>query len=518
MSFVRSAAVIGGYTMISRVFGFVRDILVARYLGAGMLDDVFQVAFKLPNFFRNLFAEGAMSSAFVPIFSGMEAADGRTAAVNFASKVFTILLVILLIFTVTMQIAMPLVMFILAPGFEKDPEKYRLVITLTRITMPYLLCMSLVSLFGGMLNSIGKFWAMAASPILLNIVMISAIFLLPPYLPSIAHALSWGVFLAGVAQVIAITITLKRSGLMVHFTMPKGDPMVRKMLKNMLPAIIGSGIVQINLLVDTNIATLLPSGSVSLFYFANQLNQLPLAIIGTAMGTAMMPLLSRQMKMQEFEAAHHTQNRALEFALLISLPCAAALFILAEPFISVLFQHGRFTAYDAHESAYVLRALAIGLPAFVMVKVFTPCFFAIQDTKTPVKVAVSCMILNIIFNISLMLAFHHVAGIGLATALSAWINVMLLSTLLHKRGLYSPDRLFKAHLPRIMLCVLLMGAALWLGNYFLPPLGGHSFSITLFRLMIICTLSSLLYLVSGYFLRAFAKEDLKRFLPSKFRK
>lgn len=514
MSLIKSVAVIGGLTFISRIIGFIRDILIASRLGAGLYADVFFVAFKLPNFFRSLFAEGAFSSAFVPIFSGMLAAEGKEQAQKFASKVFTVLLLVLLIFTGAMQLAMPWIMHVLAPGFAKDPEKFALAVYLTRITMPYLLCMSLVSLFGGMLNSLGKFSAMAASPILLNLCMVVAILYLSYYTETPAHALSWGVFIAGIVQLVAILISLKRAGLMVRFSLPQKDSAVMRMMKNMVPGIVGSGIVQINLWVDTILATLLPHGAVSLLYYADRINQLPLAIIGTAMGTALLPMLSRQMRENNKEAACTMQNRALEFSLFLSLPCTVALMVMATPLISVLFERGAFTAVETAGSAAALQAFAFGLPAFIMIKVFAPGFFAIGDTKTPVKIAVSCMILNIVFNLALMPYLQHV-GIALATALSAWINVTLLCVMLYRRGLFRIDSQLKKRFPRIVIACLGMAAMLSYGVLVLDHL---MLSGTLQRVAGFCVLSAaggLTFFLIGYVVRAYDIQEIKSLLKRK---
>ena len=511
MSLVKSVAVIGGLTLVSRILGFVRDILIAARLGAGLYADVFFVAFKLPNFFRSLFAEGAFSSAFVPIFSGMLSAEGKAPARIFADKVFTVLLLVLIAFTIIMELAMPLIMHGLAPGFAENKEKFDLAVALTRVTMPYLLCMSLVSLFGGMLNSIGKFWAMAASPILLNLCMVLAILYLTHITLTPAHALSWGVTIAGIVQLVAIAISLYRSGLMVRFRMPAGDSSVMEMLKNMIPGIVGSGIVQINLWVDTIIATWLPHGSVSLLYYADRVNQLPLAIIGTAMGTALLPLLSKQLRAGDRDAAHRTQNRALEFSLLLALPCTVALITFASPLIEVLFQRGVFHAQETAGSAAALIAFAVGLPAFIMVKNFAPCFFAVHDTKTPVKFAVSCMLLNIIFNVILMHFLAHV-GIALATSLSAWINVTLLSTTLHKRGLFQIDRQLKRRFPRMLIACAAMAVVLCAGNHYwhdalrLLPIG----KILTFCLLI--SAGGMTFLIVGHILKAFEVTEVKGLL------
>ena len=331
MAFFRSIATIGAFTMASRVLGFARDMAIAAFLGAGPVADAFFVAFKLPNFFRRLFAEGAFNAAFVPMFAGLIATHGRAAARAFAEDALAVLLGVLLAFTVAAELAMPWVMLFLAPGFADEPEKFQLVVDFTRTTFPYLLFISLVSLQGGVLNSLDRFAAVAATPILLNLCMIAGLLTLVRLLPTAGHALSWSVAAAGVAQFLWLAFACRRAGIALSLPRPRLSPQIVRLLRVMLPAALGSGVVQVNLMIDVVLASLLPTGAVSYLYYADRIYELPLAVIGIAIGTALLPLLSRQIRGGDDEQARATLNRALEAALLLTLPAAAALAAIAQP-------------------------------------------------------------------------------------------------------------------------------------------------------------------------------------------
>ena len=468
MALLRPIATIGGYTLISRVLGFLRDVLVAAYLGAGPVADAFFIAFKFPNFFRRLFAEGAFNAAFVPMFAGSVAAAGREAAKRFAEDAMAVLLAVLFGLLVVAELAMPWIMRGLAPGFVTDPVKFALAVDLTRITFPYLLFISLVSLQGGVLNSLDRFGAVAFTPVLLNLCLIGGLVGLAGLTPTPGHALAWGVAGAGVAQFLWLAWATDRAGMSLSLPWPRLTPEVKKLLTLMLPAALGAGVVQVNLLIDVIIASLLPTGAVSYLYYADRIYELPLAVIGIAIGTALLPALSRQARQGESAAAVATLNRGLEAALLLSLPATAALIVLPGAIISVLFERGAFAAGDAAATAAALASYAVGLPAYVLIKVLTPGFYAREDTKTPVKIAVVCVIANTGVALALMGPFAHV-GIAFATAVSAWINVAALAVILRRRGHLTPDAALLKRTPRMILASVIMGAALWA---LLPLLSG----------------------------------------------
>ncbi|WP_370366302.1 murein biosynthesis integral membrane protein MurJ, partial [Maricaulis sp.] len=378
------------------------------------------------------------------------------------------LLAVLFGLLVVAELAMPWIMRGLAPGFVTDPAKFALAVDLTRITFPYLLFISLVSLQGGVLNSLDRFGAVAFTPVLLNLCLIGGLVGLAGLTPTPGHALAWGVAGAGVAQFLWLAWATDRAGMSLSLPWPRLTPEVKKLLTLMLPAALGAGVVQVNLLIDVIIASLLPTGAVSYLYYADRIYELPLAVIGIAIGTALLPALSRQARQGESAAAVATLNRGLEAALLLSLPATAALIVLPGAIISVLFERGAFAAGDAAATAAALAAYAVGLPAYVLIKVLTPGFYAREDTKTPVKIAVVCVIANTGVALALMGPFAHV-GIAFATAVSAWINVAALAVILRRRGHLTPDAALLKRTPRMILASVIMGAALWA---LLPLLSG----------------------------------------------
>ncbi len=459
---MRSIATVGSLTMVSRLFGFARDILIASSLGAGLLADVFFVAFKFPNLFRRLFAEGAFNLAFVPIFAGLLEDKGEAAAKKFAEQSLAMLLWTLLAFVVIVEVSMPWAMSAFAPGFRGDPEKFALAIDLTRITFPYLLFISLVSLMAGVLNSMGRFAAAAATPILLNICLIGAVLGLVQFTETPAHALAWGVFGAGAVQFVWLMVHCRRAGMALRVPLPRMTPDVRLLLVRALPVALGAGIYQINLLIDTIIASLLPEGSISYLFFADRVNQLPLGVVGVAVGTALLPLLSRQIKSDDPAAAAHSQNRAVEFTLLMTLPAACALAILAGPIITVLFERGQFAASQSAATAAALGVYALGLPAYVLVKTLAPGFFARGDTATPVKISIIALVVNLVLNLILMGPFLHV-GIAAATVISSWLNAGTMAVILWRRGHFIADGRLRGRLPRTLVASAGMAVVLYFG-------------------------------------------------------
>ena len=464
MALIRSVATVGGLTMISRVLGFVREMLTAAFLGAGPISDAFFVALRLPNMFRSLFAEGAFSAAFVPLFAGKIAKEGRPAAKLFAEEALAVLLVALLLFLVAGEVFTPWILDAIAPGFRSDPAKFELAVQLTRIMFPYLLFISLVALQGGVLNSVDRFAAVAVTPTLLNIFLIAALTLLHPVRGVV---LAWAVTGAGIAQFLWLMMSCAQAHLALRLPRPRLTPEVRQLLRIMLPGVFGAGVTQLNLLVSTAIASLLPSGSVSFLNYADRLNQLPLAVIGIAVGTAILPPLSRQVRTGDDAGASETQNRGLELALLLTLPAAIALGVAAHPILAVLFEHGKFTAADALATAPALAAYAAGLPAFVLIKVMAPGFFARHDTRTPVKVGVVTMAVNVALTVGLgLFLFAHV-GVAMATSIAGWVNAVLLTYILVRRGHFTLDARTRRRLPRILLAALGMGLVLLALEYIL---------------------------------------------------
>ena len=468
MALIRFAATVGGWTLASRVLGFLRDILIARYVGAGLVGDAFFVAFKLPNLFRRLFAEGAFNLAFIPLFAGRAKTDGPEAARVFAGEAMAVLFWALVAVVAAAEIAMPWLIRLAAPGFAGDAEKFALAVALTRLTFPYLLFISLVALLSGVLNGVERFAAAAAAPILLNLCLIAAIVEFRGALATPGHALAAGVAVAGVAQFLWLAWNCRRAGLLPGLPRPRLTPGVRRLLALIGPAALGAGVQQLNLLADVIIASLLPTGAISYLYYADRIVQLPLGVIGVAMGAALLPTLARQLRGGEAAAAEASQNRALEYALLLTLPAAAALAVAAEPVVAGLFQRGAFDAAAAAAAAGALAAYAAGLPAFVLVKVLAPGFFAREDTRTPVVVATLCLVVNVVASLSLIGPLAHV-GIALASALSSWLNAGLLALALARRGHLRLDSRLRSRLPRTVAAVAAMAAGVALAVELLAP-------------------------------------------------
>jgi putative peptidoglycan lipid II flippase len=503
MALLRSVATLGSYTMISRVLGFLREILTANYLGASNISDAFFVALRLPNMFRSLFAEGAFSIAFVPIFAGKVATDGRDNAKRFAEEALGVLLVALLVFLVAGEVCAPWVFDVIAPGFRADPAKFASAVDMTRIMFPYLVFISLVALQGGILNSLDRFAAAAITPVLLNIFLIGT---LVEVRPLTGAALAWAVTGAGVAQFLWLMASCWRAGMPLSLPVPRLTPEVRRVLRIMVPSVLGAGGTQINLVVSTAIASLLPTGSVSYLNYADRLNQLPLAVIGIAVGTAILPSLSRQVRTGDQAGANDTQNRGLELALLLTLPAAIALAVGALPILQVLFEHGRFTAADARATAPALAAYAAGLPAFVLIKVMAPGFFARHDTRTPVLIGAATVAINIALTIGLGLGtgLAHV-GVAMALSIAGWVNALGLSWVLARRGHFRLDAGTRRRLPRLAAAAIGTGALVALLEWAL----GFAFAGSL-REQIAALAVLVVAGIAGFFLLAFAFAAIDR--------
>lgn len=508
MSLLRAVATVGGFTMISRITGFVRDVLIAAIVGAGPVADAFFVAFKLPNFFRRLTAEGSFTVAFVPLFAGKYEADGKEVALKFAEEVFSVMIAVLLAFLLAVELFMPWLITVMAPGFVATPERFDLAVELTRITFPYLPLISFVALFGGMLNSVDRFAAMASAPILLNAILIAAMVFAGGYLATPGHVLAWGVAAAGLAQFIWLSIACQRAGLSLGLRLPRLTPQVKELFRLMLPAMVGAGVVQINLLIDLILASTLPTGSVSFLYYADRINQLPLGVIGVAIGTALLPMLSRQVRAGDDMAAGNTQNRALEIALLLNLPAAAALAVIAGPVITILFERGAFDPAASAATSAALAAYAFGLPAFVIIKVFQPGFFARKDTKTPVKIAVVAVCLNLALNLILMRYFAHV-GIAMATAISSWVNASLLGLFLYRRGYLRFDSRLLRRVPGMIAASAVMAAALWLAVTRFSGLFQANTATGIAAIVMLVLMGIAVYFALAFLLRAASLGDLK---------
>lgn len=467
MSMLRSAATVGGLTLISRVLGFIRDQLIAFALGTSFVAEAFFVAQRFPNLFRALFAEGAFNNAFVPLFAKRVEGEGEANAREFAIEVFSFLLAWLLIFSAAAMIAMPVVIYVIAPGFKSNAETFQLTVDLTRICFPYLLFMSLTALQSGVLNSLNRFTAAAAAPILLNLVMIAsnvvAWILATGNSPETGYIFAWGLFASGIAQYALLTIACRRAGMRLLPRWPRLTPDVKKVIALSIPGIVSGGVMQINLVVATMIATTLP-GAVAFLYYADRLYQLPLGVIGVAIGVVLLPDLSRRLRAGDDAGALNSQNRALELSMFLTLPAAIALMAIPHPIIHTVFEHGAFKRADTFAVAPALLAFASGLAAFSLSKVFQPGFYAREDTKTPMRFAVISVIVNVVGSILLSRVMGHV-GIALATSLAAWTNTILLGITLSRRRLFALDDRARRRLPRIVASALGMGGMLLAGAW-----------------------------------------------------
>ncbi len=459
MVMLRSIAMVGGYTGISRVLGLVRDILIARAVGTGDVADAFFVAFRLPNMFRRIFAEGAFNAAFVPLFARRLEEEGPEAAKRFAEQSLSVLVFSLLPLLGLAMVAMPWVMLVLAPGFRADPEKFDMAVDLARITFPYLLFMALAALMGGLLNSLYRFSAAAAAPILLNIFFIAALALVLPFIGHPGPVMAWTVALAGIGQFLFLVVAAARAGMPLRLPRPRLTPGVKRLLSLMAPGVASAGAMQINLVIGTIIASQ-QEGAVSFLYYADRIYQLPLGLIGIAFGVVLLPDLARKLRAGSVEAAGESMNRGLEMSLLLTLPATVALMVIPEPIIIVIYEHGALTREGSEAIALALIAFASGLPAFVLVRVLQTAFFAREDTRTPLIFALWSVGANVVLSLLLFTLMRHV-GIALATALAAWLNTVLLAVTLIRRNHHSLDRRLLGRLPRIGVAACLMGVVIW---------------------------------------------------------
>lgn len=462
MNLLRALVTVSGMTLLSRILGFVRDFIIARVFGAGAATDAFFVAFRLPNLLRRLFAEGAFSQAFVPILAEYRNRRGETETKRLVDHVSTSLFLAVLVITLVGMIATPLLIYATAPGFSSDPTKFALTTAMTRIMFPYILCMSLVAMAAGILNTWSRFALPAFTPVLLNLAMIAGAWLLAPLMNPPVMALAWAVVLGGVLQLGIQLPALAKIGMLPRFSFSLEDEGVRRILKLMAPAVIGVSVSQISLIINTIFASFLESGSVSWLYYADRLMEFPAGMLGAALGTILLPSLSKthaEGKTTEFSAL---LDWGLRLTLLLTLPAALALAILAVPLLSTLFQHGAFTANDVLRTREALVAYSIGLSGLILVKILAPAFYARQDIRTPVKIALLTLTLTQLMNLAFIGWLHH-AGLALATGLASCINAGLLFHGLRKRSVYHPAPGWLIFFAKTIAALVVMGAILYWG-------------------------------------------------------
>ncbi|MCR5506706.1 MAG: murein biosynthesis integral membrane protein MurJ [bacterium] len=428
----KNTVVVGIITLISRVSGLFRDFFVAKYLGAGRLSDCFLVAFKIPNLFRSIFAEGAFNSAFVPIFSGVLYEKSEDKARIFCKNLFAFLFYILLIFTLIAEMFMPFVIDIFAPGFNENPEKFELAVNLAHITFPFLFCIALTSFFGSILNTLGNFKPYALTPIILNLCMIFSLVFFAQSFSTVAHTVSWGVAFSGMVQLLLLWWIAKKYGFGVISFKPKFSPEIGLFFKKIMPGILGAGIYHLNVMIGSIFASE-TNGAVSWIYYADRLNQLPLGVIGVALATVLLPSLSKEIKKHNLNKTKAIFNDSMKFASLLVIPAALGIIALSYPMIQIFFERGEFKVADTTATANILQILCISLPALVYTKLFSNVFYARNDTKTPMFVAGISLIFNVIFTVYLNRFLGYI-GVVIAITISNWINCILLYLISYKNG------------------------------------------------------------------------------------
>ncbi len=506
MNLIAATSTFSFFTLISRILGYVRDILIAIFLGTSLFADAFFVAFRLPNTFRRLFAEGTFNAAFIPSYAG-ELAKSKIEADQFAKNIFNLLFIILLFLVLVAEIFMPQLIFLIAPGFYSDPEKLKIAIDLSRITFPFLFFVSLASFFGAILNSHNKFAAAAAAPIILNVVLIGSLIISQLINIPDVLLLSYAVSFAGFLQLIALLYFVRKFFKPILSIRIKVNEKVKFFFKKLLPSIFSSGVTQINILVGTIIASF-QTGAVSYLYYADRVYQINLAIAGIAVGTVMLPELSKHVKNKDLENIINLQNRALELCLFLSIPASVALVLASEQIITSLFGYGSFDKDSVINTALALTFFALGVPAFSMLKIFSNFFFARNNTKIPFYFSLISVSLNVIISVSL---FNKVGFIiiPIATSISSWINVFMQYFLIKKRNLHIFDSKFIYRTPRMILSVVVMGVVLYLLLGFFSDKFDYNESWKFIYLFIIVTVSVVSYFLISNFSGAFKFKDIK---------
>lgn len=508
MNLLKSLAAVSSMTMFSRVLGFARDAIVARVFGAGMATDAFFVAFKLPNLLRRIFAEGAFSQAFVPILAEYKSKQGEDATRVFVAYVSGLLTLVLAIVTVVGMIAAPWVITVTAPGFANTADKFALTTSLLRITFPYILLISLASLVGAILNTWNRFSVPAFAPTFLNVSMIGFALFAAPYFDPPILALAWAVTAGGVLQLGWQLPHLKKIGMLVLPRLNLKDEGAMRVVKQMAPAILGVSVSQISLIINTIFASFLVSGSVSWMYYADRLMEFPSGVLGVALGTILLPSLSRSFASGDHDAYCRLLDWGLRLCFLLALPSAVALGVLAQPLTAALFQYGKFTAFDAAMTQQALVAYSVGLMGLIVVKVLAPGFYSRQDIKTPVRIAIVTLIVTQLMNLAFIGPFKH-AGLALSIGLGACLNASLLYWQMRKRNIFTPQPGWGTFLLRIVVAVVVMAAALIGVLYLMPSWSEGTMLVRLLRLSVVVVVGVVAYFASllllGFRLKAFVQ-------------
>jgi putative peptidoglycan lipid II flippase len=475
---------VGGYTLLSRVTGFARDIMLAAILGAGPVADAFFVAFRLPNHFRAIFAEGAFNAAFVPAYAHVHGEKGEASAKLFSDRVFTLLFLSQVILLIVAWVFMPQAMSVLAPGFTHDAAQRDLAIDLTRITFPYLLLITLVTLYGGMLNVMHRFASAAAASIFLNLAMMMTL-AVAVYFPTAGHAAAWGVLISGFLQYFLLAGDLARHGGLPRFAPLRLDEDIRAFFRALGPATLGSMGTQVAMFADTIIATFLPAGALSALYYADRLNQLPIGVIGIAIGTVLLPEMSRRITAGDNAGAMEQQRRGFDYTLLFAVPFVAAFLAVPDEIMRAMFARGAFTKGDAAAAGATLAAYAVGLIPFVLIRSAVATFYARKDTATPVKASLTGLTVNMALKLLLMGPFAQV-GLAVATAIGAWVNLLLVLGFAVKAGYLEVNRPLRHSLLKFAISGAVLAAVLWFtARYAAAQLGGMAFRDEIVLLILI---------------------------------
>lgn len=516
MKLIRSTATIGAMTLISRLLGLVRDVLLAKFLGASVINDALIAATRLPNLFRRMFAEGAFNAAFVPLYARRLEGEGDDAAANFAGEAFAALLVLVMGIVIIFELTMPWSLNLVGGGLDRVSSTpgqlapYDLAVIYARITMPYLMLMSIAALISGMLNARHYFAVAAFVPALLNVVWIAIlVYASQNAMPTTALAkwLAVGMTFSGLLQAGALWWALKRAGISLPRKWPRLTSGVKRLVVLGVPGLLSAGSTQINLAVSTAVATY-KDGAASWLYYADRLYQLPLALIGIAMGIALLPTLSRRLRAGDDQGAMNAMNRGMEIAAFLTIPAAVALFLIPNFLIGGLLERGQFTSLDTNNAALALSMFAFGLPAFVLLKVLTPAFFARENTKTPMIFASISALINLVLGVALFFTIGFY-GLAIATSIAAWINVICLGVILHREKLFRFDKRLKNRLPRILLASLFMGLVLWWVEQHASGLLAGALFKDYIVLLAVCGVGGIAYVIAAFIFRAFNINDIR---------
>lgn len=508
MRLIKNAVSVGSFTALSRMAGFVREWLQAHFIGASVVSDALNYAISFPSFFRRIFAEGAFNASFVPLFASTLAGDGFQEARRFAQTILTLLLGALIVIVLSVVLFADTIMPFFLPGFKGDPDKIALTISFTKITFPFLLFISITAFFSGILNSFERFIAAASSPAVGNLAIIFSLVFFTDFGVKPGNALALGVLACGIVQFFWVFIPSLKYGIGLSLKRPRLSPNVKKFFKRLLPAALGASVFQINLIMDMMLSSYLPTKCFSYLKYADRFSQLPLSIIGTAISTALLPTLSKQFRKNTLDKARNSQNRAIEFCLFFSIPAMLGLIFMADMLIESFYLHGRFQTCDIHPTAVTLMALSAGLPAYVMVKVFSTTFFSRGDTRTPVVFAMISVGINFLMNLLLIWSLAQV-GMALATAISSWINALMLGIFLRKRGLLTLDVKLKAFIPRILFTASILAAYLYGFHPYLEQHLRQTDLWTWIQTILLIAAAAGVYVTTAYLMKVFTWHRVK---------